>query len=243
MANLTLAITPTSRTLDLDAAILSAGAIYPIRYTLDNEVVWVTGGGGTASVSVVRGADNSVAVAHVSGTPLVASPAGGSGLVYSRVGKDAIGASTEAAVLGSQSYFKAFTPTKSGLLIGVAVYCKQTASDAASGVTFGVNADNAGAPGAVLGHSGAWYNFIFEKSNAGLSDAGWFGLPVAVPVVAGTQYWLQVLFSTSSPMAVYYDAGTDQININGGANAIADGRRYALTITAKSYSIRGDLLS
>ncbi len=177
------------------------------------------------------------------------SASGGGGATHSFVGYNTIGASNEAPTKQTQSYFKAFTPGSSGMLLSVSIYIDQTGTDAYTGFTCGLNADNSGSPGQLLAWNGSTNNdgnqVVFEKNSSGIGDPGWVQLPLSFYCTGSTQYWLQILFlNNSSTIHIYYDtSGSDPTNNNGGANALADGRRYTLTNSTKKYSIRGDYLA
>lgn len=47
---------------------------YPCRLLVDSEIVYVTGGAGTAVLSVNRGGDNTAKAAHTSGTTIADAP-------------------------------------------------------------------------------------------------------------------------------------------------------------------------
>ena len=72
---------------------------------------------------------------------------GGGGLAHSFVGYNTIGASDEMATLNSQSTARASRRHRRWMLLGFAVYIKQTSNDNLIGLTVGINADNAGSPG------------------------------------------------------------------------------------------------
>lgn len=180
-----------------------------------------------------------------------ATPSGGGGMTHSYVGYNTIGASNETVAGSSTSYYKAFTPGSSGLLTSIGAYFEQTAVDAYFGFQVAVNLDVAGSPGALIAVGGLPLTntntanfFVMEKNATPISDANWLHLPCVAYLTGGTQYWLQLLtYAGGATVKIYYDAaGSDQTNANGGAAAVADGRRYTLTNSTKTYSIRADYI-
>ena len=72
MATLARAISKVDSPIEVDSAVSVASA-YPWRFTLDSEVVYVTGALGTL-LSVQRGADDTEAASHAAGTTLTPAP-------------------------------------------------------------------------------------------------------------------------------------------------------------------------
>lgn len=205
--------------------------------------------GGTPTRLAAGATSGHVLTSNGSGAAPSWQAAAGGGATHSYVGYNTIGASNEAPTKQTQSYFKEFTPGSSGMLLSIGVYIDQTAIDAYVSLTVALNADNAGSPGQLLAWNGSSNNdgnqVVFEKNSSGVGDPGWVHMPISYYCTGSTKYWLQVLFLNSGgTIHIYYDtSGSDPTNANGGANAPADGRRYTLSNSTKSYSIRGDYLA
>lgn len=56
------------------APVFTLPARYPSRMLCESEIVYVTGGNGTAQISVNRGMDGTTAAAHTSGTTIADAP-------------------------------------------------------------------------------------------------------------------------------------------------------------------------
>ena len=169
---------------------------------------------------------------------------GGGGLTHAYVGKNAIGASNEAAV-NLRQYMKKVTLAADCLIASVGAYLRQGSAGNVMTMAVGILDDDANSPDHTIAVNVPSQPMTFlSDSNGAQGDARWVHLAVGLWVPAG-DYWLtiELTHGGADSTLVYYDtSGSDQIFTNG-AFRITDAGWTTVSDSTKDYSIRASTLS
>ena len=175
-----------------------------------------------------------------------ATGGGSGGLTQAYVGKNAIGATTEAITI-RRVYAKKITLANDCLITDIEAYVEQTVSDQIRTMSVILFSDNAGTPDMIL--SWGWGN-VTELAmdnvtgTGGIARPRWLGRAIGRWVTAG-DYWIAVGFTHQAVTAfsIYKDtgSGSDRYYTAGG-NWITDWGFTAETITTDDYSIRANTI-
>ena len=199
----------------------------------DKHWIDTTGGTGAWVHKVRNGAD--------SGWETLAG--GGGGGSFSYLGYDTVGGSTE-TMTTNRHYLKKITVASSGLILSVDAYLSNNGGDNVQAFGVSVYTDSAGVPSRLISYFGNPLLSVLLESTTATPVARWLSMPMAVRVTSG-DYWIGVVNNaTVGPGTIAYDVGTDKHYTPGGAWA-ADpgGGLYALTTSARQYSIRASFLT
>lgn len=183
---------------------------------------------------------------QATGIKWAAAAGGGGGLTQAYVGKNAIGAATEAITI-RRVYAKKITLANACLITDIEAYVEQQVSDQVRTISVILFSDNAGTPDMIL--SWEWGNvteILIDNvtSTGGINRPRWLGRPIGRWVTAG-DYWIAVGFTHQQATAfnIYKDSGSGSDRYyTAGGNWITDWGFTAETITTDDYSIRANTI-
>lgn len=158
------------------------------------------------------------------------------------LGKSAVGASWE-SINTVTSYMKKITVSAAGILTGVSLHIRSTGDFVAGIPTALLYADNAGAPGALIGVSaiGLTDTYIPRDVGSGTAAARWISVPISRWVTPG-DYWIGFWNLDVTSLEIAYDTGGTDKTMTSGQNWIPEGGRYSTTNSTKDYSIKADVV-
>lgn len=160
------------------------------------------------------------------------------GQTQSYLGKNAVGASTE-AFAANRVYLKKITMASAGHMNSIEAHLKDGGGGQVASFQVALFADNAGAPGKVLFLGGG-----IHVNNSFVPDAtaGWVGAPVGA-YLSAADYWIAVDMTDNGSAVIYLDTsgGTDRYYDPGNV-WIADSSLETVNTTVKDYSIRASIL-
>jgi hypothetical protein len=194
-------------------------------------------GGSSGTPQRLAVGSNGQVLTVVSGAPAWAAAAGG-GVALSQLGTTSVGGLTENMVTRTL-WLKQITPSTNGLLLGVS-----GAIAGNGGNVFGyyaaVYSNVSGAPGVIL----SYVPFSRDFDAFFSTTRRWLTIPLIVPVVAGTSYWIGIgrkdNNGTGNPTIAYAAGGSDRTALPTG-DWIAD--TATITTTTRNYSIYATVLS
>jgi hypothetical protein len=169
--------------------------------------------------------------------------AGGGALTHAYVGYNTAGASTE-TMTQYRVYMKSVSLTTGQTILTISAYVKCQTGDHVGSLSVGVFSDNSGTPLRILQYNHVVNTDVLTESAVGTPVARWLAAPINYYNDSGGSQtvWIAVMDSSAFPNQIAYDSGGDSYYTSGGG-WFADAGFYTVTVSARKYSIRADVVN